>query len=550
MSITIKNIPLSFFQFTDDPCENPLPVQSESDLKFQVMFGADDIAEGDNLLAGDIDLFVVTSGAVIESDSDINTFKVGSGVAVPANIMWRIDETTVGAYWNALFNDFAAIGLDTCFKFAVRVTVGASKYYWASNCFIRVNDNYTSTIEYSCAENSFGFNYCDRFIPNKVRLPFFLSRAQYKTDRSVYFKSDGSARVTKSITRKEMDGMTDHLTDDLHQKLSIALEHSTVYIESSQYSGQVAKSEDYDIAWTDINDYLQAPAKFKVNVTPYDATLNNCADCQAYEEPTCSSAIQFTQSGITGDDLYAQWEVVNGTPVKFKVSVNDGTAIEQTELLYSLNDQLPGSYTIKVIPVCLAGTTEIEGTEISVTLTIPDPEEVCVAVSHTDFGTLSNAHIDDYYSAIIALTGTMPFTLISATKPAWLNATISGSSLILSGTPYAGSEGNGIALSFSISNCESDTHTINTTINVIGNTSQPLAGIRIWNYEEAEICARPYLTVYLEAGTYSFALGVTVYSDPALVGYYADKYLIDQDGTLWRTNIFGMIYALVQTNYC
>lgn len=547
MSISISNISNSFIQSTES-CEYVLPVMSESDIKFQLHLLAGDFAETSDLMDGDIELFVIEKGASVIDDTTLSAAVIGSGEAVVAGIIWRIGDTKIAAYWSGCFSDFESIALGTCFQFLLRVTIGETKSYFPLSCFKKVIEDYLSTIQYSCIENSYGFAYCDKYVPNKIRLPFFLSKPNRKSERSVYFKSDGSAKVTKSVLRKEYDGFVGHLPDELHEKLNVALEHESVFIESSRYTGDARLSEDYEVKWTEINMYHMAPATFKVNATPFSASINNCADCDGWEEPSCSSAIQIIQSGIEAETIYAQWQVVSGTPVKFIVKINGGEPVEITELIYSQDESEPGEYTISVTPVCVAGSTAVEGEEKIATIIIPDPEEECTSVSFGEIS-LPDGNVDQLYSVIIPFTGTLPAAVINATKPTWLNVSLSGNNLILSGTPLSGDAANNITISVQLSNCEGDTATITDTMNIVGTVAYPLNNIKISPYEDDGICTAIPTTVYLASGNYNFAPGVKVYVSPTLTTWYSLRYMLDTNNDLWRTNIFGEL-QLIQVNYC
>jgi len=548
MSISILNIPNSFIQSTED-CDFTLPVMSENDIKFQLQFFTETTDEAALLMDADVELFAVKNNVVVNDDSSFAEALIGAGTPVEADIVWRTADKGVATYWASVFSEFESIALNQCFRLAVRISMGEEKSYFLLNCFKKVIEDFVSTIEYSCIENNYGFNYCDQYVPNKVRLPFYLGKPNRKADRNIYFKSNGQAKVTKSVLRKEYEASVDYLPDLLHEKLHIALEHETVFIESAQYTGEVRISEDYEVKWTDLNEFLLAPAAFKVNATPYGSSLNNCADCETWEETTCSSAIQMTQSGIDGDSIYAQWQVTSGTPSKFIVKVNGEEKIRTTELTYYLDDLDPGTYTIAVTSICVAGTTEIEGEEQSAELVIPEPETECYPAGFLPRAPLADAQINNAYLQIFTLIGTQPFTITSVNKPAWMNIYISGFSLFMTGTPYPGSEGNNVAISVTVENCNDNTAEYSSSLNVVGTTPFPLAGNRIWDYEENTICSKPLTTVYLAAGNYAFAAGLKVYTSPALTTIYSMKYLLDTDGNLWKTNILGQL-QFVEAGYC
>ena len=77
---------------------------------------------------------------------------------------------------------------------------------------------------------------------NRVRLPFYLSKPQYPAEEELYLKGNGRRVVLKSIVSKVMDGKTDYMPSLIHERLSIALRHDEVNIESDKYTGSVKLS--------------------------------------------------------------------------------------------------------------------------------------------------------------------------------------------------------------------------------------------------------------------------------------------------------------------
>lgn len=546
MAVSIINIPNSFIQSAED-CDFVLPVMNESDISFQMHFSGQDYSETSNLMEGDIELFVVGKSAVVNDDVSLAAAAIGIGSGQQANIVWRIANTKIVAYWSTCFNDFEAIPVDSCFRLLIRVTVGGNKYYYPLNCFKKVIEDYISTIQYSCKENSYGFVYCDKYVPNKIRLPFFLSKPNRKSERTIYVKSNGEFKVTKSNLSKIYEGNVDHLPDELHEKLQVALEHEIVFIESTQLTGEVRINEDYEVKWTEINDYLMAPASFKVNQTPYSAKLNNCADCETWESPTCSSGIQITDLTYVNGDIYVQWAVVFGDPIKFRVQIDDEPPIIVQELSALFLAPAIGEHHVSVVPICSISGLDFDGEAVSDDIIISDPEE-CVQIS---FGTIliPDANVGQPYYKTIPFTGTLPAVITTATKPAWLNLTLSGNNLILSGTPYAGDAGSNISVTIGMNNCSSSLAMITDTMDVVGNIAYPVRGVRINQYMEDAICLAPGQIVFLAPGNFSFAPGIKVYTTNALNTVHSLKYMVDFENNLWRTNILGEL-QFINANYC
>jgi hypothetical protein len=115
---------------------------------------------------------------------------------------------------------------------------------------------------------------------NRVRLPFHLTRPQFPDERNVFRMANGVAKVQSIIIRKTYEGETGYLPEWAHQRLKIALSHDEVNIESQRFLGGVAVDGEYDIEWPEFMDYPFAKAKFKVQVTPFNATNANCKSCE------------------------------------------------------------------------------------------------------------------------------------------------------------------------------------------------------------------------------------------------------------------------------
>lgn len=115
---------------------------------------------------------------------------------------------------------------------------------------------------------------------NRVRLPFYVSRPQFPSERNLFPLADGSVKVQSVIVKKVYEGEVSYLPEKLHERLAIALAHDIVSIESDKYFGDVAIESEYEIDWQVFLDYPVAKAGFKARVTPFVATNSNCQTCQ------------------------------------------------------------------------------------------------------------------------------------------------------------------------------------------------------------------------------------------------------------------------------
>lgn len=98
----------------------------------------------------------------------------------------------------------------------------------------------------------------------------------------------------------------------------------------------------------------------------------------------------------------------------------------------------------------------------------PPPPPPCVPVSYT-INSLGSPVVGFLYSKTVAITGDTPLTLTILDKPDWLtNVSITGSTLIIEGTPATGDIGTA-NLSFNISNaCGQKSFTGSITVNPAG----------------------------------------------------------------------------------
>lgn len=127
---------------------------------------------------------------------------------------------------------------------------------------------------------------------NRVRLPFELSRPQFIDERDDYRKANGETVTLSVIIRKVYEGVTDRMPEKLHERLKIALAHDDVQVEGDRYVGVITQDGSYDIEWPDFKNKPIAMAKFKANVSPFNASNSNCGTCE-----------EFTQVVTEDDDL-------------------------------------------------------------------------------------------------------------------------------------------------------------------------------------------------------------------------------------------------------
>jgi hypothetical protein len=239
---------------------------------------------------------------------------------------------------------------------------------------------------------------------NRARLPFYVTRPQFPEDRDAFRLADGRTKVQSVVIRKVLEGETDYLPAELHERLKIAMAHDIVTIEGYRYLsgvGVVAEA-DYNIEWSrDMLDYPLAKAAFKVEVTPYDVTNDNCQSC---EEAT---QLSLEDDTITG--LYDSLE--EGSTTEYNVFANDSICCKPiTAEIVTINSLFVDSATIDassgIVEIILHATTP-SGTNVNlltyrvtcpngsyddadVFANISGSEETCLAPGTLDAGSVSS----------------------------------------------------------------------------------------------------------------------------------------------------------------
>lgn len=97
---------------------------------------------------------------------------------------------------------------------------------------------------------------------------------------------------------------------------------------------------------------------------------------------------------------------------------------------------------------------------------LPTTGAICVPVSIDNAPVyLPDGIFGVAYYYVMNLIGTQTFALSSVVKPAWMTITVSGNTIVFTGTPTP--LATGVTVSFTITNCTSQTATFSDTINVI-----------------------------------------------------------------------------------
>jgi hypothetical protein len=122
---------------------------------------------------------------------------------------------------------------------------------------------------------------------NRIRLPFYVTRPQFPTEQNVFRLANGRTKTASVIIKKTFDGETENLPAEIHERLIIAMKHDDVTIEGYRYLGGVSLESDYEIEWNRFLDYPLGKAEFKVQVTPYNYSNDNCQTCEEASQVVC-----------------------------------------------------------------------------------------------------------------------------------------------------------------------------------------------------------------------------------------------------------------------
>lgn len=133
---------------------------------------------------------------------------------------------------------------------------------------------------------------------NRIRIPLYLKTPQFPTEANRFRLSNGESKTLSVTIRKVYTLETDYMSDSMHQRLVIALNHDTVNIEGDRYAGGVSVDGEYEAPPVDFLDYPLRKATTRVQVTPFDMTNDNCQTC---EEASQLSLVDDDAGLINGD---------------------------------------------------------------------------------------------------------------------------------------------------------------------------------------------------------------------------------------------------------
>lgn len=122
---------------------------------------------------------------------------------------------------------------------------------------------------------------------NRIRLPFYLTRPQFPTESNVFRLANGTRKTLSSIVMETLEGETNNLPKKIHERLIVALKHDDVTVEGVYLSTGVSLDGEYEIDWNKFLDFPLAKAAFKVQVTPFNYSNDNCQTCEEVSQVVC-----------------------------------------------------------------------------------------------------------------------------------------------------------------------------------------------------------------------------------------------------------------------
>jgi hypothetical protein len=279
MATSLIDLQNSFVRFneqefiTDNDCgvvvDTCLPICEAGDIRFQFQLNTNDYANAAAIEAG-LQVRRLTSSGLTTITGFVDSAVLQSGT------IYLIRLNFEGSILLNGLND------GDCFQIQINFLKDEPPAYLSKTsitCFkYSVDKCFTSRITYGNNEDAFGFFYPSTLTFNAIRLPMYASNPAFDIEQKTYVRSNGERTKVFARLAKKYKFVTDFLTEELHQKLVVALNHDTVLI---------ATSTDYQLECTFENEYNQDfpsimqgmnvwPADFQVYETPFNEINNNC----------------------------------------------------------------------------------------------------------------------------------------------------------------------------------------------------------------------------------------------------------------------------------
>lgn len=233
----------------------------------------------------------LTGVAFDDFDFEIVSIKDGVETEVTNAIVDpnQITSLIVGVYF-----DFSNSNLGNeynegdCFTLKITAigTHGSGTYVFESDqCFQKTDDCGTALLRYWNEEDAFGFDYyvltdSQENNYNRIRLPLYFKSPVVRNNQKVYVRSDGSRKKLFARLAMQYQCITDVMTEEVHQKLNVALQHDDVNFTIGNPSVKTFNctfEDEYNNQFPNMMQPINAwPADFLVYETPFDQVNSNC----------------------------------------------------------------------------------------------------------------------------------------------------------------------------------------------------------------------------------------------------------------------------------
>ena len=167
-----------------------------------------------------------------------------------------------------------------CFQLDFALYFDGEAYYneTSNQCFQVITDTcFTARLRYYNNEDAFGFIY-PAGIDNKIRLPIYFKNPVVQNDQKVYVRSNGTRQKLYAKLAKKWLGLVDMATEEVHQKLVVALSHDFItFTTDNGYLLECTFEDEYNADFPDVMQGINVwTANFNVMETPFDEVNNNC----------------------------------------------------------------------------------------------------------------------------------------------------------------------------------------------------------------------------------------------------------------------------------
>jgi len=232
---------------------------------------------------------------------------------------------------------------------------------------------------------------------NRIRLPFYVTRPQFPTEENVFRLANGARKTLSATVLKTFEGETDNLPKEIHERLIIALKHDDVIIEGRYYLGGVSIDGSYDIDWNKFLDYPLAKAAFKVQVTPFNYSNDNCHTCEDISQVVCvdDNLGTINEDDTITVDVLANDEICCSPVVISLVTYNtdflDSCIISGNDIVIHAKPSLPSANGVILVTYraqCPNGSYD----EANVIANVNGSEVACLAPTDLTIDAISDVH--------------------------------------------------------------------------------------------------------------------------------------------------------------